>query len=177
MAKSQQLGKDFSTEKIKVLEVAFAQIDKEYGKGSVMVWGSGVQENVETVSTGSIAINQALGIGGLPRGRVIEIYGPESSGITLAVTLPITVTLPWRCTDSPCLLHRILQSPLGSNLIHRPHNCQRLIQWHYLALKLSRSQAAHHLSGLIVETVALKWHLNHFIFLTGSGDGEPSWAE
>jgi recombination protein RecA len=70
------------SEKAKALEVAFAQIDKQFGKGSVMLLGQRSDMKVETVSTGSILIDQALGIGGLPRGRVVEIYGPEASGKT-----------------------------------------------------------------------------------------------
>ena len=69
-------------EKQKALEVAFAQIDKQFGKGSVMLLGQQKGLEIETVSTGSILIDQALGIGGLPRGRVTEIYGPEASGKT-----------------------------------------------------------------------------------------------
>ena len=69
-------------EKLKVLEVAFAQIDKQFGKGSVMLLGQKADNKIETVPTGSILIDQALGIGGLPRGRVVEIYGPEASGKT-----------------------------------------------------------------------------------------------
>jgi recombination protein RecA len=66
----------------KALESALAQIDKQYGKGSVMRLGDEVRVPIETIPTGSIALDVALGIGGLPRGRVIEIYGPESSGKT-----------------------------------------------------------------------------------------------
>ena len=66
----------------KALESALAQIDKQYGKGSVMRLGDEVRVPIETIPTGSIALDLALGIGGLPRGRVIEIYGPESSGKT-----------------------------------------------------------------------------------------------
>ncbi len=66
----------------KALEAALAQIDKQYGKGSVMRLGDDVRAPVETIPTGSIALDVALGIGGLPRGRVVEIYGPESSGKT-----------------------------------------------------------------------------------------------
>lgn len=71
-----------SVEKLKALEVAFAQIDKQFGKGSVMLLGQKVDLKIETVSTGSILIDAALGVGGLPRGRVIEVYGPEASGKT-----------------------------------------------------------------------------------------------
>src|SRR3954453_22834062 len=66
----------------KALEAALAQIDKQYGKGSVMRLGDEVRTPIEVIPTGSIALDVALGIGGLPRGRVVEIYGPESSGKT-----------------------------------------------------------------------------------------------
>jgi recombination protein RecA len=66
----------------KALETALAQIDRQFGKGSVMRLGSDERAPVEVVSTGSIALDAALGIGGLPRGRIVEIYGPESSGKT-----------------------------------------------------------------------------------------------
>lgn len=68
--------------KQKALEVTFAQIDKQYGKGAVMLLGQSAGAKVEVVSTGSILIDQALGRGGFPRGRVVEIYGPEASGKT-----------------------------------------------------------------------------------------------
>ncbi len=66
----------------KALDTALAQIDKQYGKGSVMRLGDEVRAPVEVIPTGSIGLDLALGIGGLPRGRVVEIYGPESSGKT-----------------------------------------------------------------------------------------------
>jgi len=66
----------------KALEAALAKIDKQYGKGSVMRLGDEVRSPLEVIPTGSIALDLALGIGGLPRGRVVEIYGPESSGKT-----------------------------------------------------------------------------------------------
>lgn len=66
----------------KALEAALAQIEKAHGKGSVMRLGEGTRQPVEVIPTGSIALDVALGIGGLPRGRVVEIYGPESSGKT-----------------------------------------------------------------------------------------------
>jgi len=68
--------------KQKALEVAFSQIDKAYGKGSVMLLGQSTTAQVEVIPTGSILINEAIGIGGLPRGRIVEIYGPEASGKT-----------------------------------------------------------------------------------------------
>jgi recombination protein RecA len=66
----------------KALESALAQIDRQFGKGSVMRLGSDERAPVEIIPTGSIALDVALGVGGLPRGRIIEIYGPESSGKT-----------------------------------------------------------------------------------------------
>ncbi|WP_424447871.1 recombinase RecA [Microbacterium arborescens] len=66
----------------KALESALAQIDRQFGKGSVMRLGSDERAPVEVIPTGSVALDVALGIGGLPRGRIIEIYGPESSGKT-----------------------------------------------------------------------------------------------
>ena len=66
----------------KALEMALAQIDKSFGKGSVMRLGDEVRVPIGVIPTGSIALDVALGIGGLPRGRVVEIYGPESSGKT-----------------------------------------------------------------------------------------------
>jgi recombination protein RecA len=69
-------------DKLKVLKLAIDKIEKDYGKGSVMMLGAKGGEAVEVISTGSLGLDVALGIGGLPRGRVIEIYGPESSGKT-----------------------------------------------------------------------------------------------
>ncbi|MBT2514243.1 recombinase RecA [Arthrobacter sp. ISL-30] len=66
----------------KALEAALAQIDKQFGKGSIMRLGDDTRAPIEVIPTGSIALDVALGIGGLPRGRVVEIYGPESSGKT-----------------------------------------------------------------------------------------------
>jgi recombination protein RecA len=69
--------------KTKALQAALAQIEKQFGKGSIMKMGEGLaSDDIQTVSTGSLGLDIALGIGGLPRGRVVEIYGPESSGKT-----------------------------------------------------------------------------------------------
>lgn len=79
-------GKTTSKEKLdpkqKALQDALAQIEKAYGKGAVMKLGDTTSMNVEAISTGSVALDMALGIGGIPKGRIIEIYGPESSGKT-----------------------------------------------------------------------------------------------
>ena len=70
------------SERQKALDMALAQIEKQYGKGSVMRLGENIKMNVDAVPTGSMALDAALGIGGLPRGRIVEIYGPEASGKT-----------------------------------------------------------------------------------------------
>jgi recombination protein RecA len=75
-----------NTEKLKALRVAMDKIEKNYGKGSIMKMGDNAVEEVAIIPSGSVGLNVALGIGGYPRGRVIEIYGPESSGkTTLAI--------------------------------------------------------------------------------------------
>ena len=72
--------------KLKALDLAMKQIEKNYGKGSIMRLGDAPQAAVDSIPTGSLALDAALGIGGVPRGRVIEIYGPESSGKTTLAT-------------------------------------------------------------------------------------------
>ncbi len=75
-----------SAEKLKALQLAMQKIDKEFGKGAIMKLGDDKIEDVPVIPTGSVGLNVALGVGGYPRGRVIEIYGPESSGkTTLAI--------------------------------------------------------------------------------------------
>ena len=75
-----------NADKLKALRAAMDKIEKNYGKGSIMKLGDESVENIEVIPTGSIALNAALGVGGYPKGRVIEIYGPESSGkTTLAI--------------------------------------------------------------------------------------------
>jgi recombination protein RecA len=78
--------KEINKDKLKALEVTLGKIEKDYGKGTIMRLGDNAIENIQVISTGSIGLDAALGIGGLPRGRVIEIYGPEASGkTTLAI--------------------------------------------------------------------------------------------
>ena len=75
-----------NSDRDKALDTALAQIERQFGKGSIMTLGQEDRLPVEAIPTGSIALDIALGIGGLPRGRVVEIYGPESSGkTTLAI--------------------------------------------------------------------------------------------
>jgi recombination protein RecA len=77
-----KLTPSFDPDKKKALEATFSQIDKQYGSGAVMLLGDAPQTKIEVVSTGSILIDKAIGVGGLPKGRVIEIFGPEASGKT-----------------------------------------------------------------------------------------------
>ena len=80
-------------EKAKALQAALAQIEKQFGKGTIMRLGAGeVIEDIQVVSTGSLGLDVALGVGGLPRGRVVEIYGPESSGKT-TLTLQVVAEM------------------------------------------------------------------------------------
>jgi len=78
--------KEINKEKLKALEITLGKIEKDFGRGTIMKLGDNAIENIQTISTGSIGLDAALGIGGIPRGRVIEIYGPEASGkTTLAI--------------------------------------------------------------------------------------------
>jgi len=86
-------------EKNKALEAAISQIDENFGKGSVMKLGQKAAINIESISTGSLSLDLALGIGGLPKGRVVEIYGPESSGKT---TLALQVIAESQKTGGIC---------------------------------------------------------------------------
>ena len=89
-----------NTEKAKALQAALAQIEKQFGKGTIMRLGEGeVIEDIEVVSTGSLGLDMALGVGGLPRGRVVEIYGPESSGKT---TLTLQVIAEMQRVGGTC---------------------------------------------------------------------------
>ena len=86
-------GSGLTAEKSKALAAALAQIEKQFGKGSIMRMGDGeAAEDIQVVSTGSLGLDIALGVGGLPRGRVVEIYGPESSGKT-TLTLQVIAEL------------------------------------------------------------------------------------
>lgn len=86
MAKTSEENTTPMSEKLKALQAAMSKIEKDFGRGSVMKLGDEQFEDVEVIPTGSLALNAALGVGGYPKGRIIEIYGPESSGkTTLAI--------------------------------------------------------------------------------------------
>jgi recombination protein RecA len=76
------MAKDIQNEKLKALQMTMDKLEKTHGKGSIMRMGDSKVEDVEAISTGSLGLDMALGVGGFPRGRIIEIYGPESSGKT-----------------------------------------------------------------------------------------------
>ena len=82
MDKSRGAAAGKTMDKKAALETALAQIEKQFGKGAVMRLGQNEAMHVEAIPTGSLSLDLALGIGGLPRGRIVEIYGPESSGKT-----------------------------------------------------------------------------------------------
>ena len=78
--------KEVNTDKLKALQLTMEKLDKAYGKGTVMKLGDAPIQDIEVIQTGSITLDLALGINGFPKGRVVEIYGPESSGkTTLAI--------------------------------------------------------------------------------------------
>ena len=86
MAKKEEEAVDLKKAKLQALQAAMSKIEKDFGKGSIMKLGDENVEKVEVIPTGSISLNAALGVGGFPKGRIIEIYGPESSGkTTLAI--------------------------------------------------------------------------------------------
>ena len=86
MAKKEETIMEGASEKLKALQAAMAKIEKDFGRGSIMKMGDEQVEDVDVISSGSLALNAALGVGGYPKGRIIEIYGPESSGkTTLAI--------------------------------------------------------------------------------------------
>ena len=82
MAEAKRKTADVSEERVKALKLAIDKIEKDFGKGSIMKLGDKTTVNVDAIPTGALALDVALGIGGIPRGRIIEIYGPESSGKT-----------------------------------------------------------------------------------------------
>ena len=82
MAEAKKKTADVSEERVKALKLAIDKIEKDFGKGSIMKLGDKTTVNVDAIPTGALALDVALGIGGIPRGRIIEIYGPESSGKT-----------------------------------------------------------------------------------------------
>ena len=108
----------------KALDAALGQIERQFGKGSVMRLGDAqAGQSIESVSTGSLGLDIALGIGGLPRGRVVEIYGPESSGKT---TLTLSVIAEAQKVGGTCAFidaEHALRRPLGVPFLQARRAC------------------------------------------------------
>ena len=151
MAKKDELNfetdnKMASSEKLKALQAAMEKIEKSFGKGSIMKMGDDSVEQVEVIPTGSIALNVALGVGGYPRGRIIEIYGPESSGkTTLAIHAIAEAQKAGGIAafiDAEHAFDRFYASKLGVNIddlyISQPDNGEQALE---IAEQLIRSSA------------------------------------
>lgn len=143
-------------DKHKALETALAQIEKAYGKGSIMRLGQNTAMNVEAISTGSVTLDAATGIGGLPRGRIVEIYGPESSGKT---TLALHVVAEAQklggeaaFIDAEHALDPVYAANLGvdvdSLLVSQPDNGEQALE---ITEALTRSGA---IDVIVVDSVA-----------------------
>ena len=142
--------------KLKALQAAMSKIEKDFGKGSIMKLGDEKIENVEVIPTGSISLNAALGVGGYPKGRIIEIYGPESSGKT---TLAIHAIAECQKAggiaafiDAEHAFDRFYAEKLGVDIdnlwISQPDNGEQALE---IADQLIRSSA---IDSLVVDSVA-----------------------
>ena len=145
-----------SSEKLKALQAAMEKIEKSFGKGSIMKMGDDNVEQVEVIPTGSIALNVALGVGGYPKGRIIEIFGPESSGKT---TLAIHAIAEGQKAggiaafiDAEHAFDRFYASKLGVNIddlyISQPDNGEQALE---IAEQLIRSSA---IDIIVIDSVA-----------------------
>jgi recombination protein RecA len=143
-------------EKLKALQAAMSKIEKDFGKGSIMRMGDEQIENVEVIPTGSIGLNAALGVGGYPKGRIIEIYGPESSGkTTLAIHAMAEAQKAGGITafiDAEHAFDRFYAQKLGVDIdnlwISQPDNGEQALE---IADQLIRSSA---IDILVVDSVA-----------------------
>ena len=147
---------DSASEKLKALQAAMQKIEKDFGKGSIMKLGDEHIENVEVIPTGSLTLDAALGVGGYPKGRIIEIYGPESSGKT---TLAIHAIAEAQKNggiaafiDAEHAFDRFYAAKLGVNvdelLISQPDNGEQALE---IADQLIRSSA---IDIIVVDSVA-----------------------
>ena len=149
----EQLNK---SEKLKALQLTLDKIEKSYGKGAIMKMGDHAVEKVEVISTGSIGVDAALGIGGFPKGRIVEIYGPESSGkTTLAIHAIAEVQKVGGIAafiDAEHAFDRFYAQKLGVNiedlLISQPDNGEQALE---IAENLIRSGA---IDIIVIDSVA-----------------------
>ena len=159
MAKKEESAdaqKNIQDGKLKALQAAMAKIEKDFGKGSIMRMGDEQVEDVEVIPTGSIGLDAALGVGGYPRGRIIEIYGPESSGkTTLAIHSIAEVQKQGGIAafiDAEHAFDRFYAAKLGVDvdnlLISQPDNGEQALE---IADQLIRSSAV---DMLVVDSVA-----------------------
>ncbi|WP_010665460.1 recombinase RecA [Marinilabilia salmonicolor] len=154
--KKKEEAKKVNAEKLKALQLTMDKIDKTYGKGAIMRMGESVAENVPSFSSGSIGLDRALGVGGFPRGRVIEIYGPESSGkTTLAIHAMAEVQKLGGIAaiiDAEHAFDRFYAEKLGVDvenlLISQPDNGEQALE---IADQLIRSSA---IDLVVVDSVA-----------------------
>ena len=158
MAKKETEGEVLNPqeEKLKALQAAMSKIEKDFGKGSIMRMGDEKVEQVEVIPTGSIALNVALGVGGYPRGRIIEIYGPESSGKTTLAIHAIAEAQKLggiaAFIDAEHAFDRFYAEKLGvdvnSLLISQPDNGEQALE---IADQLIRSSA---IDIIVIDSVA-----------------------
>ncbi len=145
-----------NSEKLKALQAAMDKIEKSFGKGSIMKMGDDHVQEVEVIPTGSIALNAALGVGGYPKGRIIEIYGPESSGKTTLAIHAIAEAQKQggiaAFIDAEHAFDRFYASKLGVNidelLISQPDNGEQALE---IAEQLIRSSA---IDIIVIDSVA-----------------------
>lgn len=156
MAKEETKSPATNEGKLKALQAAMAKIEKDFGKGSIMRMGDEQIEDVEVIPTGSIALDCALGVGGYPRGRIIEIYGPESSGKTTLAIHAIAETQKAggiaAFIDAEHAFDRFYAAKLGVDVdnlwISQPDNGEQALE---IADQLIRSSA---IDILVVDSVA-----------------------
>ena len=156
MAKEETKSPATNEGKLKALQAAMAKIEKDFGKGSIMRMGDEQIEDVEVIPTGSIALDCALGVGGYPRGRIIEIYGPESSGKTTLAIHAIAETQKAggiaAFIDAEHAFDRFYAAKLGVDVdnlwISQPDNGEQALE---IADQLIRSSA---IDILVIDSVA-----------------------
>jgi len=156
MAKNNEEAASGQGDKLKALQAAMAKIEKDFGKGSIMKMGDQQVEDVDVIPTGSLALNAALGVGGYPKGRIIEIYGPESSGKTTLAIHAIAEAQKQggiaAFIDAEHAFDRFYASKLGVDidnlLISQPDNGEQALE---IADQLIRSSA---IDIIVIDSVA-----------------------
>lgn len=156
MSKEKEAIKEVNKEKLKALQLTIDKLEKTYGKGTIMKLDGGIVDEVEVIPTGSITLDMALGIGGFPKGRIVEIYGPESSGKTTLAIHAIAETQKRggiaAIIDAEHAFDRSYAKKLGVNLddllISQPDNGEQALE---IADNLIRSGA---IDIIVIDSVA-----------------------